>query len=329
MNPKAIFGLFKDTYKDWSEDKASRLGAALAYYAIFSIGPLLLIAISIASIVYGQKAAQGQIVGAIGSVVGNNAAKIIQTTIQNANRGNGTIIATIIGIVTLLLGASGLFGQLQDALNTVWEVMPKPGAGIVAMVKERLLTFLMVLATGVLLIGSLAVSAVIAVLGKTISDTLPGGAILWQAINFLISLGIITLMFALLFKFLPDVEIRWKDVWLGAAVTALLFVIGQIGLAFYLGTGSVGTAFGAAGSLVIVLVWIYYSAQILFFGAEFTQVYVNKYGSQIKPSKNAEFITEEARAQHGMRPRPTNRTKRAKREAKEQKHELKASPWFK
>jgi membrane protein len=326
MNPKAIFGLIMDSFKEWSEDKAARLGASLAYYTVFSIGPLLIIVIAIASLVFAN--AQQQIVGQIQTVVGAQGADAIRQTIENNNKGGGSIFATIVGIVLLLMGASGVFGQLKDALNTIWEVKPKPGQGILATLQQRFLSFTMVLGTGFLLLISLVVSAGVAAFGNWLNSFLPGGEIVGQIVNFVLVLAVITLMFALLFKFLPDVKIAWKDVWLGAFITALLFGLGQFLLGLYLSIGNVGSAFGAAGSLVIVLVWIYYSAQIFFFGAEFTQVYTNKYGSRVQPAANAEFVNEEDRAQEGI---PSeNQSDKKKREARQggKQRKLKASPWF-
>lgn len=331
MNPKAIFGLFRDSFKEWNEDKAPRLGAALAYYTVFSLGPFLLIVIAIASIVFRD--ARQQIVGTIGSVVGSGAQELINTTIDNTNKGGSNVIATVIGLITLLLGAGGVFGQLKDALNTIWEVAPKPGQGIVAVIKERFLSFTMLLGTGFLLLVSLVVSAGIAALGAFLKSVLPGGDLFAQAVNFLITLGVITLMFGLLFKFLPDIKIAWSNVWIGSAVSAILFVIGQFALAFYLGSGTVGTSFGAASTFVIVLVWIYYSAQIFLFGAEFTQVYTKDYGSKVVPAENAMPVTEEARAEQGMtrtgdrdrkeEARQGDRERRARRGGR-----LRTSPWF-
>ncbi|MEO8288092.1 MAG: YihY/virulence factor BrkB family protein [Chloroflexota bacterium] len=322
MGPKDIFGLIKDTFKEWSEDKAARLGAALAYYTIFSIGPLLLIAISIASLVFAN--AQEQIVGSISGVVGQQGGEAVTGIIENNNKGGGSIIATIIGIVVLLLGASGVFGQLKDALNTIWEVKPKEGQGFLKTIKDRFLSFTMVLGTGFLLLVSLVISAAVAAVNVWLNSFLPGGVIVGQALNFLLAFAVVTVMFALLFKYLPDIKIGWKDVWLGAAITALLFSLGQFALGLYLSMGNVGTAFGAAGSLVIVLVWIYYSAQILFFGAEFTQVYTNRFGSRVQPADNAESVTEEDRAQEGI---PSD-DKGKPGERKATKRKLKSSPWF-
>jgi membrane protein len=325
MNPKAIFGLVRDTFKDWSEDKAARLGAALAYYTIFSIGPLLLIAVAIASFVFAD--AQGQIVGKIQGVVGKDSADVIAQTMANANKGGANIFATVIGIVTLLLGASGVFGQLKDALNTIWEVQPKPGQGLLATLRERFLSFTMVLGTGFLLLVSLVVSAAVTALSDFLSDLLPGGDIIGFIISIVTSLLVVTLMFMLLFKFLPDVKIAWGDVWIGGLVTAILFLVGQFALGLYIGSGAVGTSFGAVSSLVIILVWIYYSTQILFLGAEFTQVYTNKYGSHVRPKENAELVTEDARAQQGMPAKDGKETDKGAKGRGERKR-LKPSPWF-
>ncbi|MHB1133023.1 MAG: YihY/virulence factor BrkB family protein, partial [Chloroflexota bacterium] len=266
---KAIFGLLKNTFKEWQEDKASRLAAALAYYAMFSLGPLLLIAISVAGLVFGQQAAQGQITGQIEGLVGTQAAEGIQTLLQSVSQPGASIIASIIGLGTLLLGAAGVFGQLQDALNTVWEVKPKPGRGIMGMVKDRFLSFTMVIGVGFLLLISLVVSAALSALTTYFGGLLPGSdavAFIWQIFSFVLGLAVVTLMFALMYKYVPDAQIAWRDVWLGALVTALLFTIGRELIGIYLGRGSVGSSYGAAGSIVILLIWIYYSAQILFFG---------------------------------------------------------------
>jgi membrane protein len=327
MSPKAIFELVRDTFKDWSEDKAARLGAALAYYTIFSIGPLLIIVVAIASMVFGD--AQAQIVSKIQGVVGKESADVIAQTMANANKSGANIFATIIGLVTLLLGASGVFGQLKDALNTIWEVQPKPGLGLLNTLKERFLSFTMVLGTGFLLLVSLVVSAATSALSDLLRSILPGGDIVGQIITIAMSLLVTTLMFTLLFKFLPDVKITWGDVWIGGLVTAILFTVGQFLLGLYIGSGSVGTSFGAVSSLVIILVWIYYSTQILFLGAEFTQVYTNRFGSHVRPKENAEMVTEDARAQQGMPAQDGG--KKSKREEERRgggRKRLKASPWF-
>ena len=300
MKIKGIFGLIKAAVDDWREDKATRLAAALAYYTVFSLAPLLVILIAIAGLVFGQESAKGQVTNQIGSLVGQQSAEAIQEMITNTGRARTGIVASVLGIVALLFGAAGVFGQLQEGLNTVWEVAPKPGRGILGIIKDRFLSLTMVLGVGFLLLVSLVVSAALAVLTKYVGGLLPLSALLLEILNFVISFGVITVLFAMIYKILPDVEIGWNDVWIGSAITAFLFVVGKILLGLYLGRSGVATAYGAAGSLVLILVWVYYSAQILFFGAEFTQVYANKYGSRIKPDKDAVPVTEEARAQQGM-----------------------------
>lgn len=315
-----ILDLAKQTFKEWGEDKASRLGASLAYYTIFSIGPLLLITIAIASFIFSN--AQQQIVGTISGIVGSAGGEVITQTIENANKGGANIVATTIGIITLLLGASGVFGQLKDALNTIWEVEPKPGQGILATIKQRFFSFTMVLGTGFLLLVSLVVNAAVSAVGTYMNSILPGGQLIGQILSIVLTFAIVTFMFALLFRFLPDVKIAWTDVWVGAGITAILFGLGQLALSFYLSLSNVGSSFGATGALVVVLVWIYYSAQILLLGAEFTQVYTNKYGSRVRPAENAEFVTEDARAQQGMES-GGDRSKQPRKP-----RQLKASPWF-
>ena len=286
MNPKAIFNILRDTFSEWSRHNASTLAAALAYYAIFPVGPLLLIAISMAGLVFGQKAAEGQIVGQIQGLVGPQAADVIQGLLPAANKRESGIIGTAIGIVTLLLGAAGLFGQLQSSLNVIWEVRPRP-LGIRGMVKQRALTFLMVLGMGILLLVLLLVGAVLAPIAAFFGSLLPAnfGGFLLQAVDFVVSFAVITLVFAAIFRVLPDTTIAWKDVWLGALFTAFLFTIGKLALSFYLGRPGVGSTFGAAGALVVLPVWIYYSAQIFFFGAEFTQVLAKKFGPRHMPAE--------------------------------------------
>jgi len=300
MNFKTIWELLKETFSDWSEDKASRLAASLAYYTIFSIAPLIIIVIAVASLIFGREAVQGQIEGQIQGLVGDEGAGLIQEMIQGASNQSGSIIATIVGVATLLFGATGVFGQLQDALNTIWEVTPKQGRGIWGIIKDRFISFTMVLGVGFLLMVSLVLSAGLAAVNEFMSGALDNVAYVGQVINFIVSFGVITLLFAMIYKILPDVEIAWSDVWIGAAVTALLFTIGKFLIGLYLGQSAISSSYGAAGALVVILVWIYYSAQILFFGAEFTQVYAKRFGSQIKPAEDAMPVTEEARAQQGM-----------------------------
>lgn len=300
MKSKSTWELIKATFADWSEDKASRLAAALAYYTVFSIAPVLIISIAIAGLVFGHDAAQGQIVNQIRGMIGEESAKEIETMIVSASKPSSGILGSIVGIALLLFGASGVFGQLQDGLNTIWEVEAKPGRGVWGIIKDRFLSFTMVLGVGFLLLVSLVLSTALAALGEYLNALLPGVSWLWQIVNFVISFGVITLLFAMIYQYLPDVNIRWGDVWIGAAATALLFTIGKFLIGLYLGNSDIGSTYGAAGALVIILVWVYYSAQILFLGAEFTQVYANEYGSRIVPDEDAVPVTEEARAEQGM-----------------------------
>ena len=300
MTIKTAWELLKETISDWNEDKASRLAASLAYYTTFSIAPLLIIVIAIVGLVFGREAVQGQIETQIQGMVGEDSAELIQEMIQGAGNRTAGTIATVVGLVTLLFGATGVFAQMQDALNTIWEVEPKPGRGLIGIVKNRFTSFTMVLGIGFLLMVSLVVSAGLAVLSEFLQGRLSDIAWLAQVASFIISFGVITLLFAMIYKFLPDVQIAWSDVWVGAAATALLFTLGKFLIGLYLGHSGVASSYGAAGALIVILLWVYYSAQILFLGAEFTQVYARKFGSHIVPAKNAVPVTEEARAQQGI-----------------------------
>ena len=275
---KKYFGLFKETAHEFGQDKVPRLGAALAYYTIFSIGPLLLIAVAMAGIFYGQEAAQGRISGELSKVLGAQMAEAAEKMIEAAAKPKSGKFATVVGILTLMLGASGVFGQLKDALNTIWNVEKKKAAGITGFFKERFLSMAMVLGIGFLLLVTLVIDAAISAVGDRLAQYVGGEAVM-QIIQIVISFAVVTVLFAAIFRILPDLKIAWHDVWFGAIFTSLLFVAGKFGLGLYLGKAAVGSAYGAAGSLVILLVWVYWSAQILFFGAEFTQVYARTYGT--------------------------------------------------
>src|SRR5690606_18297807 len=268
MHISAIPGIIMEAFRKFNEDKVTRLAAALAYYTIFSIAPLLIIVIAIAGAVFGEEAARGQIVAQIRDVVGDSGAELIQEMIQNANQPGTGVVATIVGIITLLIGATGVFGQLQDSLNTIWGVMPKPGLGIMHTIKTRVLSFALVFGIGFVLLVALVIDAALAGALNYLTDQLPLGGVMPQVFNPLISLVVLSILFAILFKYLPDVKIAWRDVIVGAVVTALLFIIGKFLIGLYLGNSSPASVYGAAGSLVVLLIWIYYSSVILFFGAE-------------------------------------------------------------
>jgi membrane protein len=280
FRPRAISGLLKIAYLEWSKDKAPQMGAALAYYTIFSLAPLLIIAVAIAGLAFGVQAAQGEIAGQIQGLVGRDGAKAIQDLIQSAHKPAHGVIGSIIGVFALFLGASGIFCEMHDALNSIWHVSPDTKSGIRCLIKERFLSFGMVLGIGFLLLVSLLFSALLAAVTKYLGGMLPVPAVLFESLDFLLSLLFITVLFAMIFKLLPDAKIAWSDVWIGAALTSLLFTAGKFVIGFYIGKSVSASAYGAAGSLVVVVAWIYYSALILYFGAEFTRVYARTLGSR-------------------------------------------------
>jgi membrane protein len=286
---KSIWGLLEKTAYKAVDDRVPRLGAAVAFYTILSLAPLLVIATAIAGLLYGENAARGKIVADLTNYVGKQGAEAIQTMLANARTPSSGVIATVVGIATLLFAATGVFSEIHDAMNKIWDVQLKPGNGVLAYVKDRLLAFLMVLGVASLLLLSLVVSTSLSVLDKffTGSITFPGSA---QALNSAVSFVVITLLFAMMFRVLPDVKLGWGDVWFGAAVTSLLFTIGNYLIGLYLGRTSVGSTYGAAGSLAVLLIWVYYSAQIFFFGVELTRVYADDQGRKIPPADNAERI---------------------------------------
>ncbi|HSI12251.1 MAG TPA: YihY/virulence factor BrkB family protein [Chthoniobacter sp.] len=297
-----IFSIFKQAMTQWSDNNALRLSAALAYYSIFSIAPLIVIAIAIAGWMFGHEAAQGMLAQQLRDLVGGKAAEGIEGMVQSASKPASSVLAGIMGAVTLLLGASGVFGQLKDALNTVWGVKAKPGQGVAQYIRERLLSFGMVLVIGFLLLVSLTLTTALAGLTAYLGSAFPLSKALTAILGFCLSFGTITLLFAAVFKILPDAKVKWRDVWIGAAVTGLLFEIGKFLLAFYLGRESTASAYGAAASAVLLLLWVYYASLILLFGAEFTLAYAQAHGSKIVPAANAETIMPETRAQEGLSP---------------------------
>jgi membrane protein len=268
--PASWVGVIKQTFIEWNAHGAPRLGAALAFYSVLSIGPLLLIAISVAGLAFGHDRASAYLISEMRTLLGPDGAKAVEDILSHSHNQAKSILATIIGVVTLLISASGFFGQLQVALNLIWDT-PSSTSTPVAMVKRRVLTFGMVLGVCLMLLFSLVVSAALAAFTGLFSDALP--ALGLQLLGWVVSLAVTTLLFALTYKVLPDVTIRWKDVWLGAFVTAILFTVGKSLIGLYIGRSAFSSTYGAAGSMIILLVWIYYSAQIFFLGAEFTHVH--------------------------------------------------------
>jgi membrane protein len=288
FKPRTFWRLIKEAVDDWSHDRAPRLGAALAYYTVFSLVPFLVVVITLIGVVFGQDAARSAILSQIATLVGEQSAAAIKDMIQRAEQPSTGFIATGLAVVTLLFGASGVFGQLQDALNTVWGVEPKEGRGVWGFIKDRFLSFVAVLGTGFLLLVSLILSSALAAFGEWFSGSLPLPETVLHLSNFALSFAVITGLFALIFKILPDAKVAWRDVWVGALLTAALFTTGKYALGLYLGKTNVASAYGAAGSLVLILLWVYYSAQILLYGAEFTQVYANRLGERIVPTPDAQ-----------------------------------------
>lgn len=289
MSPKQVWRLLKQAFQEWNQDKASQLAAALAYYTLFSLAPLLILAIAIASLFFDNDAVRAQLMGQVESLMGGASADFVRTVLDNANRPGESSgwVASAISVVLLLVGATGVLSQLQLSLNTIWNLEARPGIGLIDQVRKRLLSLGMVIVIGFLLLVSLIVSSAISGFSGYLNLLMPGLDTLVQFLNFVLAFGLTTLLFAVMFKYLPDAIIAWRDVWFGAAATAILFSIGKYLIGLYLGNSSFGSSYGAAGSVIVLLVWVFYSAQILFYGAELTQVYSRRFGSQIKPNKYA------------------------------------------
>lgn len=273
------YGLLRETVQEWQKDNCLRLGAALAFYTLFSLAPLLLVTIAIVALVFGDDFARGEVMGRVEGIVGADAANTLREMVERASQPRSGLLATAVGLGMSALGASGVFGQLQQALNDIWDVKPAPGRGLRGLVAGRVRAFSMLLLIAFLLFVSLAAGAAVTALAGQIARLFPGALGTARAADLLTSFGVTTLLFALLYKVLPDLSIRWSDVAVGALVSALLFTVGRSGIAWYLGRATGTSVYGAAGSLVALLLWIYYSSQLLFFGAEFTQVYARRYGS--------------------------------------------------
>ena len=285
---KGIVALFKNTASEWIQDKCPQLGAALAYFTVFSLAPLVLVLLAVFGLIFGgSDQARQKITEQLQYLIDPSGIKVIQDIAANASKPQAGIIATTIGVVLALFGASGVFGQLQDALNTIWGVKPKPGGGIMGFIRTRFLSFAMVGGVCFLLLVSLTVETVLRGFSDYLKNVMPGGDIVALTLFLIFDLAVVILLFAMIFRYLPDAKIAWRDVWMGATLTAVLFALGKFVLGLYLGSGAAGSAYGAASSLITLLLWIYYAAQILLFGAEFTQVYANTYGTRVEPKEHA------------------------------------------
>jgi len=307
MNAKQALNLVKESAAAWVDDRAPSMGAALSYYTVFSIAPLLLIVIAVAGLVFGTDAAQGAIVEQLQGLLGERAAQTIQDVLRSVSEPKDGVIATLVGIAVLLLGATTVFAELQDDLDRVWKapVRAKP-TGVWGWVRSRILSFGLILAFGFLLLVSLVASASIAALGKWWGPLFGGWEVLAQAVNFIVSFALITVMFALIYRFMPHVKLQWRDVWIGSVVTALLFSVGKLLIGLYLGKSSVASGFGAAGSLAILLLWVYYSAQVFLLGAEFTRVFAQTHGSLQTAAARQESGIEQGAKEAARSPVPAS-----------------------
>lgn len=298
MRKKEIFkngwGLLKETFNAFIDDNAIKLSASLSYYTIFSLPPLSIIILSVTGFFFGEDAVRGQFFGQINGMVGNEAALQIQDTIKNIELADGNIFATLFGGIMLLIGASGVFAEIQSSINYIWSLKAKPNKGIVMFVKNRLMSFSMIAAVGFLLLVSLMVNSVMDILNDRLVVYFPDTTlVLFYILNTVILFASTTLLFSIIFKTLPDGTMTWKDTIIGAAFTSFFFMLGKFAIGFYLGNSTVASVYGAAGSVVIILVWVYYSAIILYFGAEFTKIYATKYGRKIVPKDYAVQIQKD------------------------------------
>jgi len=272
------------------DDRVPRMAAALSYYTVFSLAPLLVIVIAVAGLIYGHEAASGGIANQMRTLLGDTGAQAIQSMVANAWHHGSSLFASLLGLLTLLLGATGVFGELQDSLNTIWGVDTKPGHGVWNFVRSRMLSFTMILVIGFLMLVSLTFSAAVAAVGAWLSHTWPSLAGLVRWSNLALLFGISSLLFALIFKILPDVELRWRDVWIGAGVTAGFFGLGRWAIGLYLGHSAIASSYGAVGSLAVLLIWVYFSAQAFLIGAEFTKGMTRTFGPQPVPKPIAQFV---------------------------------------
>jgi membrane protein len=311
VKKKSYWHLIKGSVLQWIEDEPFLLAAALSYYTLFSLAPLLIIAIAVAGFAFGREAAQHQVVAALQGMIGQESAQAVQGVVENASKQPKTgIVSTVVGVVALIFGAGGVVGQLQTSLNELWGVTPKPGQGVWGFIRQRFLSFAMVLGIGFLLLVSLAVSAFVTGLTTWMGGLLGGVEFIAHALDLVVSFVFITALFAMIYKFLPDVHIQWRDVWIGAVITSLLFTIGKFLIGFYIGSSAVSSTYGAAGSLITVLLWVYYSSLIVFLGAELTQVYATEYGSGVAPTENAQAMASSAGTEKRATPPPESRTGR-------------------
>lgn len=313
MKIKDIFSktwfLLKNTFLEFNDDNAIKLSAALAYYTIFALPPLLIIIITICGVFFGEEAVTGELYGQINGLVGNGAASQIQEAIKNVQLSGDNVFATVFGVVMLLIGASGVFAEIQSSINFIWGLRAKPDKGVKKFIQNRLMSFSMIVSVGFLMLVSLFISTTLDLLSTRLKVYFPESTVyLFYVINIIIVLASISTLFAIIFRTLPDGKIRWKDAFIGSGVTAILFMIGKFAIGLYLGNSTVASVYGAAGSVIIILVWVYYSAIILYFGAEFTKVYAKSYGGKIYPNEYSVEIAKEIYEIDGPKKEPIEET---------------------
>lgn len=292
MAIKRFYALLKQTVMNWLDDYAPSMGAAIAFYTVFSLAPLVIIVIGVAGFFWGREAVQGQLFDQVSSMVGTEGGKAVESVVLGAQEPAQGIAATVISVVMLVIGSTTVFSELQSALDRIWKVSPKKQSGIWALIRARLLSFGLILTLAFLLIVSLVVSTALAALGSWLGGGVPGWAMLLQAANAAVTLGILTLLFGMIYRFMPQVSVAWRDVWAGAFVTAVMFEIGKFLIGLYMAKASIASSYAAAGSLVVVLIWVYYAAQVFLLGAEFTRVYAQAHGSRKEPSPGSPAISD-------------------------------------
>lgn len=313
MKIKNIFSktwfLLKNTFLEFNDDNAIKLSASLAYYTIFALPPLLIIIITICGVFFGEEAVTGELYGQINGLVGNGAASQIQEAIKNVQLSGDNVFATVFGVVMLLIGASGVFAEIQSSINFIWGLRAKPDKGVKKFIQNRLMSFSMIVSVGFLMLVSLFISTTLDLLSTRLKVYFPESTVyLFYVVNIIIVLASISTLFAIIFRTLPDGKIRWKDAFIGSGVTAILFMIGKFAIGLYLGNSTVASVYGAAGSVIIILVWVYYSAIILYFGAEFTKVYAKSYGGKIYPNEYSVEIAKEIYEIDGPKKEPIEKT---------------------
>ena len=318
---KKFFHVIRDAASAFVADNAVKLSAALSYYTIFAIGPLLVIVLSLSGIFLGRDAVQGKLYGQIRGLIGSDAAIQVQEIIQNIQKTNNSTLGAIIGGIVLVIGATGIFAEIQDSINYIWSLKAKPKRGLIKLLFNRLLSFSLIISVGFLLIVSLVANALMDLLNEHLKTFLPETMVyVFYVLNIILLLAVISLLFAIIFKVLPDGKIKWKDAFIGAFFTSLLFLLGKTAIGYYLGNSKLGATYGTAASIIVILTWIYYTSIILYYGAEFTKIYALEYGGGIVPNETAVFIIKQEAKELEMKPRRVRKMEEAAKKSLEEKN---------